>query len=559
MKKFLLTCLALVVTCVVMLSPVEAITIINPPAGSAGTATWGSISGTLADQTDLGTALDARCLESVFGTSISTGLLLTGSVLSVSAVLQEYHAVNPTAAGLALLDDAAASNQRTTLGLVIDTNVQAYSSVLDTYAGIDPSADVQSVLGCADEAAIRTFLDLEAGTDFYSMTAAAAAFEAELDDSAGLLAALDDETGTGVAVFATAPTFVTSITIGSATLTEPELEILDDATLSTTQLNYLTSATGTTGTATTNLVFSTSPTLVTPTLGAATATSLTLDASALPGWVFRDSGTPGADREVAKIYANYLTGAEDAEDGGLYLQARIAGSEVTFITLDGENEKISLGKYVDTFEMGHVSDTTISRSAAGTVQVEDVTVSLDGDQDRWQAIYVAAAACEADGTNCADAAAAQINSGPNAYYIICSDAAGTIEAFIGMPENWDGGSIIIEPRMFSTEASPAGSVEWELSIQKVSHDETIDNTWVTTNGNVYFEDAETAGTTMDTQYDLFQSKNATAMATGGASKDDLFVKLTRDNDDGTHDASTQSVNVLGFTVYYQIDDLDEKD
>ena len=42
------------------------------------------------------------------------------------------------------------------------------------------------------------------------------AFEAELDNSAGLLAALSDETGTGVAVFGTAPTFTTSITITGA-------------------------------------------------------------------------------------------------------------------------------------------------------------------------------------------------------------------------------------------------------------------------------------------------------------------------------------------------------
>jgi hypothetical protein len=46
------------------------------------------------------------------------------------------------------------------------------------------------------------------------------------------------------------------------------------ATTSTTQVQYLASATGTTGTTSTNLVFSTSPTLVTPVLGAATATSI---------------------------------------------------------------------------------------------------------------------------------------------------------------------------------------------------------------------------------------------------------------------------------------------
>lgn len=55
---------------------------------------------------------------------------------------------------------------------------QDASAVLDTYASIDPSADVQSVLGAATEAAIREFLDLEAGTDFYSVSAADLAFEA---------------------------------------------------------------------------------------------------------------------------------------------------------------------------------------------------------------------------------------------------------------------------------------------------------------------------------------------------------------------------------------------
>jgi len=69
----------------------------------------------------------------------------------------------------------------------------------------------------------------------------------------------------------TTPTFVTSITMGSAELNEAELEILDGATTTTAQLNYLNTATGTTGTNTTNLVYSTSPVLITPALGTPSA------------------------------------------------------------------------------------------------------------------------------------------------------------------------------------------------------------------------------------------------------------------------------------------------
>jgi len=78
------------------------------------------------------------------------------------------------------------------LSLEIGTDVQAYDADLTTYAGITPSADVQSVLSAADEAAIRTFLDLEAGTDFYSVSAADIAFEVQLDDEAGLYAVLSN-------------------------------------------------------------------------------------------------------------------------------------------------------------------------------------------------------------------------------------------------------------------------------------------------------------------------------------------------------------------------------
>lgn len=64
------------------------------------------------------------------------------------------------------------------------------------------------------------------------------------------------------------------ITLG-LTATASEINTaLDGATTTFTQLNYLNAATGTTGTTSTNVVFSTSPTLVTPILGVAAATSL---------------------------------------------------------------------------------------------------------------------------------------------------------------------------------------------------------------------------------------------------------------------------------------------
>lgn len=84
------------------------------------------------------------------------------------------------------------------------------------------------------------------------------------DDSGVFIdAPLTLDRSTGNAVFTGTVTMPTPFTLGATSVTTTG-----------TQLNYLNAATGTTGTTSTNLVFSTSPTLVTPVLGAATATSI---------------------------------------------------------------------------------------------------------------------------------------------------------------------------------------------------------------------------------------------------------------------------------------------
>lgn len=396
------------------------------------------------------------------------------------------------------------------------------------------SGDGILLITAADFAAMRALLDLEAGTDFYSIAAANAAFQpldADLTIYAGITPSADVQAILGAANYAAIRTLLTLV---------PGVDIQGyDADLAT--------AAG----ATTWSTFYKN--------GAAALTALPLGANTR---FFMSNGPASAPSWQAIVEA-YLSLSDNTTNDATTLRhgfmPKLNGTNYAYldgggtwrnaVTMPADPNEDKIPFWDDGANAFAWLDLPDGMGISGT------TITYTP----WQAVYVAAAAFVCDGTNCSDPAAAQINSGPNQYYTTCSDAAGTIEFSIGMPENWDGGSIIIEPVVFSTEATPTGTIEWELSIQKCANDESIDNTWVTANGNVYFEDAETSNTTVDTQYDLFKCKNKTAMAAGGAGGDQLFIKLTRDNDDGTHDTSTQDINVLGIKVYYQVDALNEKD
>lgn len=100
----------------------------------------------------------------------SLGLAIGTDVQAYSANLDEYAAVNPTAAGLALLDDADASAQRTTLGLAIGTDVQAHDADL-TAIGALAKTDGNFIVGngttwvAESGATVRASLGLTIGTD----------------------------------------------------------------------------------------------------------------------------------------------------------------------------------------------------------------------------------------------------------------------------------------------------------------------------------------------------------------------------------------------------------
>lgn len=121
--------------------------------------------------------------------------------------------------------------------------------------------------------------------------------------SATLAAALTDETGTGVVVYSNTPTLVTPV-IGAATGTSLNLTGLTiSSAVATDASKNLVSVTNT---GTGNNVLATSPTLVTPTLGAALATSingniLTTGSSTYTGTAAATYTFPGSSATIAGL------------------------------------------------------------------------------------------------------------------------------------------------------------------------------------------------------------------------------------------------------------------
>jgi hypothetical protein len=96
--------------------------------------------------------------------------------------------------------------------------------------------------------------------------------------------------------------------------------------------------------------------------------------TAEPGFIAYDSGNPGSDKEIGKMYWNEDgTGGDGSEDGDYYLNTMIAGSEVTIWFFDNSDDQWETSKVINS-SGGFVGNLTGNASgSAGSVAVGNIT------------------------------------------------------------------------------------------------------------------------------------------------------------------------------------------
>jgi hypothetical protein len=116
------------------------------------------------------TALEIRCLESIFGTSIGPDLLLVGTILKTSTILQKYHGVDPSVDVLAMLGSANDTTLVTEIGAepALTNEAAFYARISDVSQFYEQGDNITTAYGTTPPTTCsvgQIFIDTDADTD----------------------------------------------------------------------------------------------------------------------------------------------------------------------------------------------------------------------------------------------------------------------------------------------------------------------------------------------------------------------------------------------------------
>ena len=349
----------------------------------------------------------------------------------------------------------------------------------------------------------------------------------DINTSSKLSTILTDETGTGAAVFGTAPT------LDSPVITNKIL------------LPRVTALPGTPTTGDTVIVTDDS---ATGACDSAAGSAVTLCQYNGAAWAALGDGATEADT-LQTVFARgkSVTGA-NSEANCLRIGDGTNYSCLFWDATDGwrvtSNPIGSLKQWVPT------NQNYVLWDQEGAAAIE----TIDPDAATKQGIYtygsayrplksawLSAGALSTDGTQCAAPAEVTINSGAKMWTIICADNdASTIYGALAMPDSWDGGTVTLMGSFIQT-AADTSNMNSDVAMACRVDGDTVDNTWGT---EIAMDTAMGGSNKIDTVTTAAITPNGTCTGAG------TLLQFRWQLDATGTTTAVATLHVLGFKLVY---------
>lgn len=270
---------------------------------------------------------------------------------------------------------------------------------------------------------------------------------------------------------------------------------------------------------------------------AGASSGYTFDAAPLPsandGAALGASGTAWADLFLA-------SGAVINFNAGNYTLTHSAGALTANGSFSvGTSNAITAG----TIELGNASDTTLARSAAGTVTVEGSVVKLAGTET----IYIPAKAMDSRTTNGAASGTVEMTTNKNMFKTLDFDTSTQefAQFTIRMPKSWNESTVTAAFTWSHAATVTNFGVVWALEAVATSDDDA---------GDVAFGTAQQIADTGGTTNDIYITSSTPAITVAGspAAEDYVTFQVKRVPADGS-DTMTIDARLHGVTLYITTD------
>jgi hypothetical protein len=218
----------------------------------------------------------------------------------------------------------------------------------------------------------------------------------------------------------------------------------------------------------------------------------------------------------------------------------LSGTAEVFITASAEDFlQLDTGGFLTTLELGHATDTTLSRSAAGELAVEGTLLKKVGKETIW----IPAVAMISRTTNGAASSTAEMTTNKNMFRTHNFDT--TTQEFsqfaIRMPKSWNESTVTASFTWSHAATTTNFGVVWALEAVATSDGDA---------GDVAFGTAQQVADTGGTTNTIYITAETSAITIAGtpAAEDLVTFQVKRVPSDGS-DTMAIDARLHGVTVY----------